>query len=160
MLIGILSDTHGHLPRTLAAVERLASLEVELVIHCGDIGSPAVVDLFSAWPTHFVFGNVDDPKTLRVAISEAGQSCHERFGKLELQEKAIAFLHGDDKRLLRGTINSGRWDLVCFGHTHIAEVVHQGHTLALNPGALYRTSQPSLAVVQLPSLKVNTVTVA
>jgi putative phosphoesterase len=38
----------------------LESLEVDAVLHCGDIGSIAVVELFAAWPTHFVFGNCDD----------------------------------------------------------------------------------------------------
>lgn len=160
MRIGILSDTHGHLSRTGLAVERLAGLEVERVIHCGDIGSPAVVELFSAWPAHFVFGNVDDPKTLREAIQQAGQTCDERFGRLELQGRTIAFLHGDDGRLLRETIGSDRWDLVCFGHTHVAEITRRGHTFVVNPGALYRTAEPSIAVVELPALEARIVTVA
>jgi putative phosphoesterase len=59
MKIGVVSDTHGHVSYTLEAVRMLESLAVELVIHCGDIGTAEIVDLFAAWPTHFVFGNVD-----------------------------------------------------------------------------------------------------
>lgn len=160
MRIGILSDTHGHLPRTRLAVERLASLEVDLVLHCGDIGSPAVIGLLASWPTHLVFGNADDPQPLREAIAQAGQTYHERLGRLELQGKRIAFLHGDDHRLLRETIDSGHWDLVCCGHTHLAGIAERNHTLVVNPGALYRTARPSVAVVDLPSLAAHIITVA
>lgn len=160
MLLGILSDTHGHVARTQQAVERFASLGVDHVLHCGDIGSPAIIDLFAAWPTHFVFGNVDDPTSLREAIRKAGQTCHERFGTLNLQGKTIAFLHGDESRRLRETIDRGRWNLVCYGHTHVAEIAQRGDSLVVNPGALYRTSLPSVAVVRLPSLEARSLTIA
>jgi hypothetical protein len=60
MLLGVVSDTHGHVQNAQAAVRMLENLEVEVVLHCGDIGSQAIVPLFKKWPTHFVFGNVDD----------------------------------------------------------------------------------------------------
>ena len=75
--IGIVSDTHGQVEYTLDAVRMLESLEVEQIIHCGDIGSPEIVELFSPWPAHFVFGNVDhDLKELRRAIQACQQHCH------------------------------------------------------------------------------------
>ena len=52
----------------------------------------------------------------------------------------IAFLHSDDNRLFRQTIESGQWDLVCYGHTHIAKQHREGKTLVLNPGAIYRAN--------------------
>ena len=58
--LGIISDTHGHVELTRPAVRMFESLDVDAVLHCGDIGSLAVVELFAAWPTHFVFGNCDD----------------------------------------------------------------------------------------------------
>ncbi len=153
MQLGIVSDTHGHVPYALEAVRMLESLGVEAVLHCGDIGSPEIVGLFSAWPTHFVFGNVDhDEADLRRAIRDAGQTCHGRLGTLELAGRKIAFLHGDDTALLRETIDSGKWDLVCHGHTHIARQMRQGNTLVLNPGALYRATPHSLAGVELETL--------
>ncbi len=122
MIIGIVSDTHGHVEYARPAVRMLESCQVELVIHCGDIGSPDVVELFAPWPTHFVFGNVDEPNRLRRAIAAAGQTCHERFGSLELDGRRIAFLHGDDARLLVEAIDDARYDVVCFGHTHCPEL--------------------------------------
>ena len=81
MLLGVVSDTHGDLPQTRAAVRMLESFEVGVVLHCGDIGSPDVVRLFTPWPTHFVLGNCDDePGPLEQAIAEAGLTFHDRFG--------------------------------------------------------------------------------
>jgi len=160
MLLGVVSDTHGHLEYTRQAVRMLESLEVDEVIHCGDIGSPAIVPLFARWPTHFVFGNVDSNEDeLRQAIAAAGQTCHERFGSLKRSGVKIAFLHSDELRLFNETIDSGRWDLVCYGHTHVAAQRLVGHTLVLNPGALYRASVHSIAVVELPALRATIVNV-
>lgn len=154
MRIGVVSDTHGHVPYTQAAVRMLESLEVELIIHCGDIGSPEIVGLFTPWPTHFVFGNVDDDRrALEAAILAAGKTCHGRFGRLDLAGRKIAFLHGDDTAQLRAATTSGEWHLVCHGHTHIARKERCGPTLILNPGALYRATPHSIACVELPDLK-------
>jgi putative phosphoesterase len=157
--IGIISDTHGQVEYTRSAIRLLESLEPELVIHCGDIGSEEIVRMFSAWPTHFVFGNVDeDARGLRRTIEECRQTCHERFGTLEVAGVRIAFLHGDDWHLLEQTIHGGQWDLVCHGHTHRRREERAGKTLIVNPGAIYRASPHSFAVVDLPELAVTSVT--
>jgi hypothetical protein len=159
MLIGVVSDTHGHVEYTRPAIEALAAYDVQQVLHCGDIGSPAVVAQFARWPTHFVFGNVDyDQAQLQQAIELAGQTCHGRFGSLTLGERRIAILHSDDERRFRETTTSGEWDLVCYGHTHVAEHHWEGKTLVLNPGAIYRATPHTLAVVELSSLEVVNVT--
>lgn len=156
--LGIVSDTHGHVHYALEAVRMLESLGVDEVLHCGDIGSTDIVELFSAWPTHFVFGNVDFEKAqLRAAIEAAGQTCHGERGILEREEKKIAFLHGHDTLLFRETLRSGEFDLLCYGHTHQAKQETVGHTLVLNPGALFRATPHSLAVVELPECKVTEV---
>jgi putative phosphoesterase len=160
MLLGVVSDTHGDVPRTRTAVQMLESLGVEAVIHCGDIGTPDVVSMFSAWPTHFVFGNCDhDRKALGEAISGAGQTCHGTFGELELDAVRIALLHGDDADLLHETIAGGRFGLVCHGHTHIVRQERHGDTLVLNPGAVHRANPHTIAIVELPERVVNVVTI-
>lgn len=153
MRIGVISDTHGHVTNTLAAVRMLESLEVEAVLHCGDICSPTIPGLLSAWPAHFVFGNCDhDFDETRAAIEKAGMACYGWFGNLELAGRRIALLHSHDAKLFRQVCSSGDYDLVCYGHTHVAEQHHAGKTLMLNPGALYRANPYSLAIVDLTSL--------
>jgi predicted phosphodiesterase len=67
MRIGILSETHGHIERTRAAIELLSFENPAKIIHCGDIGSPAVLgELVAVFQPknvciHAVLGNVDYP---------------------------------------------------------------------------------------------------
>ncbi len=155
MRLGIVSDTHGEVWTAREAVRMFQSFQVDQILHCGDIGTAEIVELFADWPAHFVLGNMDDQGMLREAIGRAGQTCYERFGHLKVDGCSIAFLHGDDAMLLKHTIQSGRWDLVCHGHTHTAAKFRQGNTLVVNPGAIQRTGSPSVAVVELPSLDVT-----
>lgn len=150
MLIGVVSDTHGQASYCRQAIDVLESFNPQAVLHCGDIGSSEIVELFAPWPTHFVFGNVDyDQSSLRAAIEQAGQTCHGPFASIELAGKKIAMLHGDDTLRLAQETRGGQWDLVCHGHTHVARNEKVGGTLVLNPGALYRARPHSLAIVEL-----------
>ena len=156
MRLGVISDSHGHIERTMAAVRMLESLEVDRVIHCGDIGSPAIAPLLNAWPTDYVDGNVDhDTEELAAAAAANGGTFHGRFADLAFEGVRVAVLHSDDSRRFRETIASGDWQLVCYGHTHQADLREVGGVKVLNPGALYRTAVPSLAIVDLPSLAIE-----
>ena len=158
--IGVISDTHGHVLNTLAAVRMLQALDVSAVLHCGDIGTPDIPGLVRGWPAYFVFGNCDhDEAELRAAIEAAGHHCAGRFGDLSLGGRRIALLHSHDVRLFRQVKSSGDYDLVCYGHTHAAEQHHEGKTLVLNPGALYRANPHTIAVVELEKLEATIVTI-
>lgn len=158
MRLGIVSDTHGHVLNTLAAIRMLETLGVDEVLHCGDICSTEIPKLFTAWPTHFVFGNCDHNEAeLNLAIGAAGQRSHGRFGDLTLDKRRVGLIHSDDSRLFRQTITGGQFDLVCYGHTHEAEQHHEGKTLVLNPGALYRANPHSIAIVDLATMEATIV---
>jgi putative phosphoesterase len=160
MRIAVVSDTHGHTSSTRAAVQLFAREQVSVVLHCGDIGSEDVIPLFAGWPTHFVFGNVDhDEGQLGQVIEQAGQICHARFGTLELAGRRIAWLHSDDRDLFDDTVNADEWDLVFYGHTHVAEQHQVGRTLVLNPGALFRATPHTFAVVDLTTMQARHVPV-
>jgi putative phosphoesterase len=129
------------------------SLDVETVLHCGDIGSMAVVELFRPWPTHFVFGNCDERlDEFAAEIRDAGQTCHGLFGDITLVGTRIALLHSHERRRFRDAIDSGDYRLVCYGHTHVAALDPHGETLVVNPGAIYRASTHSVAIVDLPAV--------
>jgi uncharacterized protein len=156
MKVAVVSDTHGHVRNTLLAIERISGEGVDVVLHCGDVGSAGILPLFSEWPLHFVLGNVDhDVASLRLAAREFGQSCHDRFADLDLEGVRIAMLHGDDGRRLRETVEGQEYDLVCYGHTHCREHHREGTTTVLNPGALYRARPHTLAIVELPGIDVR-----
>jgi putative phosphoesterase len=154
MKIGAISDTHDDVEATRQAVRILDGLNVSLIIHCGDVGLD-VVPLLKGRCLHFVCGNMDDPERLREVLVEPEHALHNQFATLEIEGRRVAFLHGHDVKLLYHTIHSGEWDLVLHGHTHAFSSGREGRTLVLNPGAVSRTSQPSLAVVDLSSLEVT-----
>lgn len=156
MRLGIVSDTHGHAANTQAAITLLQSLEVERVLHCGDIGTPLVAKMFVDWPTDFVFGNCDyHRQELTEAIQAAGQTCHGDFADLEIEGRRIALLHSHDCRKFQEVCTGGQYDLVCYGHTHEAKLEQFGKTQILNPGALYRANPHSVATVDLPKLTIQ-----
>jgi putative phosphoesterase len=152
--VGIISDTHGQVDFTRPAVRMFESLEVDRVFHCGDIGSPEVVELFTRWPTDFVFGNCDaEKRVLRSVIERAGLTCHGEFADLEIEGVRIALVHSHDRRLFSASIGSGRYNTICYGHTHVAAVEKRGETLLVNPGAVYRATPHSVAILDLPENK-------
>jgi uncharacterized protein len=159
MRLGIVSDTHGHVPYAADAAGMLDQFDVAAVLHCGDVGSREIVRLFSKWPAHFVVGNVDHGRTIREAAAECGATFHGEFASLSLEGLQIAMLHGDDTRRLAETVRSGAYALVCHGHTHVASRRVEGKTVVLNPGALYRATPHTLAIVELPSLQTQIIAV-
>jgi putative phosphoesterase len=159
MLLGVVSDTHGQATTARAAARMLESLEVEAVVHCGDVGSSQIPALFAQWPAHFVLGNVDYEPEIRQAVEAAGLFFHARFADLQLDGRRIAVLHSDDARRFRETIASGQYDLVCYGHTHTAEQHREEKTLVLNPGALHRAKMHTVAIVDLQTMQATIVNV-
>ena len=152
MRIGVVSDTHGDRLSALAAVRLLESLDVDLVLHCGDVGGAEIPELFAAWPAHFVCGNVDRPAELAAAVGAGRRRFHGAQAELQLAGRQVTMMHGDDATRLEAAIESGRWDLVCCGHTHVAEIRREGRTLLVNPGALHRATPHTLAVVDLAEM--------
>lgn len=158
MRLGIVSDTHGHVKNARQAMRMLESLEIDRLLHCGDIGTPEVVEQFAAWHCDYVLGNCDyDRESLATAIVAAGQTFHDQFGELDIAGCKIALLHSHDRRKFREVTTSGQYDLVCYGHSHIASIDRQGDTIVLNPGALYRANPHSVAIVELPELEATIV---
>ncbi|QDT36445.1 metallophosphoesterase family protein [Stratiformator vulcanicus] len=160
MKVAVLSDTHGQISNTTEAIRQIERYQPDAVLHCGDIGRPDIVPLFRGRPTHFVFGNVDRDEALFAPMFDGTELIgHGRFADLTLGTVRIAMTHGDDPKLLRKAIRSGDYDLVCHGHTHVRRLETISSTLVLNPGAMHRAAEYSIAIVELPSLNVEFVTV-
>jgi putative phosphoesterase len=161
MRIAILSDTHSRHATVGRVLELLDCRGIDLVLHCGDIEDVETVELFKDVPTHFVFGNCDsDKEGLRRATQKTRAILHEPFGSLELAGRKIAWLHGDDKRLLQDLENSDYFDYLFYGHTHHAEQHRCGSTLVVNPGALHRARPKTFVVLDLETGTLESVEVA
>ncbi len=161
MRIGIVSDTHGNRLMVNLALAALRERDITTLLHCGDIDDPQTVALFRGFTTHFVFGNCDiDQAALREAMADIGATLHDHFGSIELEGVKLAFLHGDDKVLMRDVERSGHYDFLFYGHTHQAEEHQSGATRVINPGALHRARPKTFLVLDLGSREAETVTVA
>ena len=84
------------------------------------------------------------------SVTDEFQGVLTRLERLELP--TIALLHGHEGKRFMQAIKSGDYDLVCYGHTHAAEFHHEGRTLVLNPGALYRANPHSVAIMDLATM--------
>ncbi len=159
MRIAIVSDTHSRYATVEAAVQLIDERRVGLVLHCGDIEDAETVWLFPA-NTHFVFGNCDTERAgLRQAVHGIGGTLHEPFGRLDLDGVKIAFLHGDNRELLDDLEQSGEYDYVFHGHTHVAAERCTGPTRVINPGALHRANPKTFTVLDLESGRLERVEV-
>ncbi|MHA1250982.1 MAG: metallophosphoesterase family protein [Candidatus Helarchaeota archaeon] len=110
MKIGVISDTHDHIPNVIKAVEIFNSKELELVIHAGDIISPFMApkgfkDL--KCPLKMVYGNNDgDWIFLRHKFKEIGAEIEREYLELELDGKKIIAFHTIHPSILDSMIAS------------------------------------------------------
>lgn len=161
MRIGILSDTHGAVTRTQRAVDLLIAEGAEVLIHCGDLNTPEIVAACSVRPFYFVFGNHDCDVVphLLSAAEEYNVSCLKWGGEITIEEKRIAVCHGhltmDIKPLLEAEPH-----YLLSGHSHMASNTHHGKTRRINPGALFRASRFTVAVLDLGTDNLSFITVA
>ena len=148
MLIGILSDTHDRADAMAAAMKLLRERGAAFYVHCGDVGAERVLDHLAGVPSAFVFGNTDwDRAALARYARSIGVACHDTFADLELGGKRIAVTHGDDYRLKQRILSEQRHDYLLQGHTHARADQRVGRTRLINPGALHRAKEKTVALL-------------
>jgi hypothetical protein len=136
MKLAVLSDTHDNVWALRAALTYLSAAEA--VIHCGDLCSPFMLkelgEATTGKPVHVVWGNNEGDVLLmtRVAAPLSHVHLHGAFAELQFGELRVAVNHYPD--IARGLAASGQYDLVCFGHNHVASFARVGRGVLLNPG--------------------------
>jgi uncharacterized protein len=160
MKIAILSDTHARYATVEKALQLLQDRKINTIIHCGDLDDAETVWLFKGFTAHFVYGNCDTEKlSIQQAVHGIGETLHGAWGQVELEGVKIAFLHGDDKPLMDDVLQSGHFDFLFYGHTHVAQEHRVGPTRVINPGALYRARVKTFVVLDLATREVESVVV-
>ena len=152
MLIGILADTHNEIRRTEHAVEILHNKGAELLVHCGDITGHEIVQICSALPLYFAFGNHDSDsvRVLEKAASDNGSTCLAWGGEFVAMDKRIAVVHGHLTTDLQPLLVQ-QPDYLLSGHSHRMHDFRVGVTRRINPGALHRADVFSVATLDLES---------
>ncbi len=160
--IGLLSDSHGRAKTTRKAIQLLLSQNVDTILHLGDIGSIEVIDELVVPPkqtesgeqpinVQLVFGNVDwDHHAMERYAEQLGVRVAHPVGRYALVhnggEQALVFMHGHDERALHAAIDEGV-AYVAHGHSHRMRDERIGSTRVINPGALFRASEYTVAVL-------------
>lgn len=148
MVIGILSDTHDRADAMAAAVRRLTANGAEFLIHCGDVGAPSMLDYLAGTPSAFVWGNNDfDRRELERYAKHLGVTCYGNLGDFELAGKRFALLHGDDERAKQRLLAEQCHDYLLQGHTHVPLDQRVGKVRCINPGALHRAKEKTVALL-------------
>jgi len=163
MRIAILSDTHDHIPNLREAVSQCNTRAVSLLIHCGDLISPFMLQELANFngPVHMICGNNMGDMHLILSF------CHARFpsithhgvrGAVEAGGRRIGFHHYPE--LARGLCLGGKFDIVCCGHNHTYGVEEIGDCLLVNPGELLgKDGQPTFCILETENLKTERIAV-
>ena len=141
MKIAVFSDSHGDVQAMVRAVRGYGP---DLVLHLGDHAADAEeLAAECGVAIRRVRGNCD-------LASRAPDS-----DLFELAGVRILMCHGHRHRVkltldaLLNAAHFSRADVVLYGHTHIADLQHEGQMLVLNPGSIGTGSHPSWAKLEL-----------
>lgn len=150
MNLGILSDTHDQFTRCEHAVKLLQTAGAEAIVHCGDIIEPSIITICAALPCYFVLGNndADNYPHLKKVAREVGAVFLDLGGVVTLGGKRVAITHGHLTSEVR-KLMAMHPDYLLSGHTHMAEDRMVDGTRRINPGALHRARNFTVAVLDL-----------
>ena len=152
MKICIVSDSHDRSEPLVAAVTAAHAAGAKAVIHCGDvIGAHTLRSSIKlGLPIHVVHGNnLGDTMAIHnlMAKSHGNLVYHGMDAIIELGGRRIFVTHYPHYG--HGMACTGDYDLICCGHTHIAEIVKftnvkGGHTTLVNPGTVAGIHAPGI----------------
>jgi putative phosphoesterase len=130
-------------------IQILRQSGAELFVHCGDIGPETSIDLLAGLNSAFVWGNTDwDRKSLARYAQSIGVKALGAMGEFELENnKRLVVIHGDDAQLKRKLLDAQAHDYLLQGHTHVRLDERVGRTRVINPGALHRAAEKTVAIL-------------
>lgn len=159
MIIGIIADTHDNMITLKKAVDFFNAREVHHVIHAGDFTSPFTSRVLKELNADFtgIFGNNDGDRLL--LQKQSGGKIHSQPHLLELANRKIIVMH--EHHIIDALAESGHYDLVIYGHTHMPEIRKVKNTLIINPGEscgwLY--GKTTVAIADLSEMTAEIITI-
>ena len=120
-LVGVISDTHGRLPKSITK----AFEGVDLIIHAGDIGEPDIIKaLEEIAPTIAVRGNMDMGQWAQQLPTDKA---------IKISQTFLHVVH--DACRLKLKSNEDEPNVVISGHTHRPLQEENQGVLYVNPGS-------------------------
>lgn len=150
MNVALFSDIHDQENNLLTALALASQEGCEHLLFMGDMVEPETFRTLRRecpWPIDLVFGNneIQRGDFLLMARTFARTTHHGDVGDIQLDGRRIGITHYPVRA--RALAESGRFDAVFFGHTHVAEQCLAGSCLLANPGELAgRRREPGFAV--------------
>ena len=161
MRVGLIADSHDHVPAIAEFARRFAAAGVGMVLHAGDYCSPFALDPFLSVSLPFagIFGRNDgDHEGLRAAAARGiGTELYESPHSVEVSGQRILMVHdlGDvSERSIAGHA------FVVHGCSHEREVRTAGESLLVNPGEAcgWLHGIPTAAILDLISKEIEFIT--
>ena len=146
MKFAIISDTHDNLANLNKVIDWINRQKIEVILHCGDICNQDTIDEavknFKG-KIYFVRGNGD------FDLDEIPETM-----EIELDDKKIFFNHYPD--VAKKMAETGKYDLVFYGHTHRPWEEKVGKCRLVNPGELAgQRYKPCFAIYDTDSDKLE-----
>lgn len=155
MKIGIVSDSHDRADAFMHALREAVAAGAEAILHCGDvIGAQTLRPALGASvPVHVIHGNnLGDAQAMHRLAQQSGGTIHYHGpdARLELGGRKVLLVHYPDYG--HAFACTGEWDLVCCGHSHVAESrrvanIKGGTTWLVNPGTIAGLAAPATWVL-------------
>lgn len=135
--IAILADSHDNIWNLEKALEQVDNSGADVLLHCGDLVAPFVLAQIAGafpGPIHVVAGNNDgDGRLLQTIAAQHDQvTLHGIYAELTVDGRNVALIHYPEPA--RRIAQSGRFDLVCYGHNHRQNWEQIGDCYLVNPG--------------------------
>ncbi len=152
MKIAIISDTHDHIDKTDLAIGQINQSDPDILIHCGDLVSPFMLDSLSIFrgPVHIVFGNNEGDKFTISSFANKYPSLtlHGEMGTIETDSGDIAFTH--KPVFATGLASEKRYHAVFCGHSHRHKSEKINGTRLINPGDIMGLHEKPGWVLYIP----------
>ncbi len=142
MRLAVVSDSHDNLATAKKAVAWLNRQKIKIMIHCGDVSSPAMLKEISKrfkGEIHLILGNIgpigNTKDLFRIkTFGLKNVKFYGLTGDLKINNKRIGF--GHEPEAGEKLAKTKKYDLVFFGHTHQPWEKKVGHCRLVNPGTL------------------------
>src|SRR5688500_465364 len=131
----LISDTHDNFKNIESAIKIFNEKKIGYVVHAGDITTTEAVEAFAGLKLIGVLGNNDmDKEGLDNAFEKIGGELRGELCEIEQDGLLIAVYHGTDFKKREALIQSGKYNVVVYGHTHKVDNKVVGKTIVINPG--------------------------
>lgn len=137
--IAVISDSHDNIPSLKQTLGAIAKSNASILLHCGDLCAPFNIDLLAeGFPgqIHIIFGNNDgDGRLLHMLAAKHPRiHLHAIYHEFQVGSRHIGMIHYPEPALR--IAQSGKLDLVCYGHDHTKHIEQIGPTWLINPGEI------------------------